>query len=55
MGRNNKDFSGDSRLSGDESCEQGDCKQPATKFSWANGTFCSDCWSEQNGKTGGGA
>lgn len=51
MGRNNKDFneSKDSRLSDDASCEQGSCKEPATKFSWKNGNFCTDCWDTQNG------
>jgi len=55
MGRNNADFQGDSRLLDGQSCEQGNCKEPATKFSWANGAFCSDCWSEQNGTKGPGA
>ena len=46
MGRNNKDFhesTRDDRLGDNATCEQGNCKKPATKFSWSDGNSCSDC------------
>ena len=46
MGRNYADFhesTQDDRLGDNATCEQGNCKKPATKFSWSDGNSCTDC------------
>ena len=35
-----------SALADNARCEQGNCDEPATHFSWKDGNFCSDCWFE---------
>lgn len=49
MGRNNADFQyreRDPRIAEGTKCTGPNCDEPATRFSWADGEFCSDCWND---------
>ena len=46
MPRNTKDFKEHTKnntLEDNALCEQGNCKNPATKHSWSDGHSCTDC------------
>lgn len=54
MGRNTADFQEERHpaLDAGSQCGQSGCGQPATKFSWDSGNFCSDCYQTHRHNTG---